>query len=120
MDAISRISALKPSERSESDQQELVHAYGGLRMVLNLLILLISYNPNNDMGQIAQYICRNKPETHPDFFQHFRADPEPRLAASVRLVHIRTTIAQSLTNVHSNNTPVRCVKQEETPNMGPK
>lgn len=69
MDAISRISALKPSERSESDQQELVHAYGGLRMVLNLLILLISYNPNNDMGQIAQYICRNKPETHPDFFQ---------------------------------------------------
>ena len=69
MSAIARISDVKPSERSENDQQELVHVYGGLRMVLNLLILLISHTPNTDMGQIAQYICRDKPETHPDFYQ---------------------------------------------------
>ena len=67
MSAIARISDVKPSERSENEQQELVHVYGGLRMVLNLLILLISHTPNTDMGQIAQYICRDKPETHPDF-----------------------------------------------------
>ncbi|KAL5523755.1 hypothetical protein ACEPAG_7928 [Sanghuangporus baumii] len=69
VDAISRISEVKETDRTESDQQELVHVYGGLKMALHLLYLMISFKPAVDSGQIASYISGNKPETHPDFYQ---------------------------------------------------
>ena len=68
-DAISRISDIKPADRSESDKQELVHVFGGLKMVLHLLCLMISFRPGADPGQVAQYISSDKPETHPDYYE---------------------------------------------------
>ncbi|EJD02952.1 uncharacterized protein FOMMEDRAFT_107991 [Fomitiporia mediterranea MF3/22] len=67
--AISRISEIRAADRSESDQQELVHVFGGLKMALHLLYLMISFKPAIDPGQIAQYISKDKPENHPDFYE---------------------------------------------------
>lgn len=68
-DAIARISEIKPSERSEIDQQEMVHVYGGLKIALHLLSSLISFKPTSDPGQVCQYISQGKPETHPDYYE---------------------------------------------------
>lgn len=69
IEAISRISEVKEADRTESDKQELVHVYGGLKMALHLLYLMISFKPAVDAGQITAYISGNNPETHPDYYQ---------------------------------------------------
>ncbi|KAI5123932.1 hypothetical protein M0805_006347 [Coniferiporia weirii] len=81
-DAISRISFLKPSDRSESDKQEMVHVFGGLKMALHLLYSLISFKPSADHDQVAQYISQGKPETHPDFYEAHDFLVKMRLAIS--------------------------------------
>ncbi|KAH8119411.1 hypothetical protein DFH11DRAFT_1782299 [Phellopilus nigrolimitatus] len=81
-DAIARISALKPTERSEDDKQELVHVYGGLKMALHLLYSMISFKPSVDAGQITQYISRDKAETHPDYYEPHDFLVKMRLAIS--------------------------------------
>lgn len=68
-DAISRISAIKPSDRSDSEKQEMVHVFGGLKMALHLLYSLISHKPSVDAAQIALFISRDKPETHPEYYE---------------------------------------------------
>lgn len=68
-DAISRISAIKPSDRSDSERQEMVHVFGGLKMALHLLYSLISHKPSADAAQIALFISRGKPETHPEYYE---------------------------------------------------
>ncbi|EJD07045.1 uncharacterized protein FOMMEDRAFT_26162 [Fomitiporia mediterranea MF3/22] len=65
---ISRIFEVRAADRSESDQQERVHVFGRLKMALHLLYLMI-IKPAIDPGQIAQYISKDKPENHLDFYQ---------------------------------------------------
>ncbi|THH06601.1 hypothetical protein EW145_g3974 [Phellinidium pouzarii] len=87
-DAIARITNLKPAEQSESDKQELVHVFGGLKMALHLLYSLISFKPSADPGQITHYISRDKPETHPDFYEAHDFLVKMRLSVSPLLLDI--------------------------------
>jgi E3 ubiquitin-protein ligase HUWE1 len=65
--AIARITALH-ADRSEEDNQKLVHAYGGLKIALQLLHSLVSYKPSSDTTQTG-FITRRKPETDTEYFE---------------------------------------------------
>lgn len=88
IDTINRITALKVSDRSESDQQEMVHVFGGLKMAFHLLHLLISLKPSIDSGQVASYISRDKPESHPEFYEPHDFLVKMRLAISPLILEI--------------------------------
>ena len=68
-ESITRVSAIKPADRSDADKQEMVHVFGGLKMALHLLYSLISYKPSVDAAQIALFVARDKPENHPDYYE---------------------------------------------------
>lgn len=68
-DAIARIANVKTTDRTESDKQELVHVYGGLKVALHLLSTLVSYKPSPEQFNVVFGSPDNKPETHPDYFE---------------------------------------------------
>ncbi|KAG7098569.1 hypothetical protein E1B28_000502 [Marasmius oreades] len=67
--SIETVSALKESERTEAQSQELSHAYSGLKITLHLLHPLVSAKPLFESGQTIVVISKDKVETDPEYFE---------------------------------------------------
>ncbi|KAG1839040.1 hypothetical protein DFJ58DRAFT_860626 [Suillus subalutaceus] len=67
------VTAVKPEDRTETMQQELAHAQGGLKVALNLLHPLLSSKPLIESGQTSLVTTREKKDTESDYFEphHF-------------------------------------------------
>lgn len=81
MDTIDQISSVDLGTRSEAQKQELVHAYGGLKVALHLIHPLISSKPLHESAQTLLIITREKKETDPDYFEPHNFLVRLRLAA---------------------------------------
>lgn len=71
--SIERVASVKKEERSELMVQQLVHAHGGLKVALHLLVPLVASKPLSESGQTSLLTTRNKKETDPNYFHphHF-------------------------------------------------
>lgn len=72
-DLIDGVTAVKPEDRTETMQQELAHAQGGLKVALNLVHPLLSSKPLIESGQTSLVTTRDKKDTEPGYFEphHF-------------------------------------------------
>ena len=69
---ISRIEELvkiKEEDRSETDQKELLHAYGAIKVALHLIYPVISSKSLLESGQTQLLITRDKSEDDPTYFE---------------------------------------------------
>ncbi|KAJ6586954.1 hypothetical protein DFH09DRAFT_1359428 [Mycena vulgaris] len=69
MTTIESVMQLRTEDRSELQKQELVHAYGGLKVALHLIHPLISSKPLFDSGQTLLMITRDKKDTDLGYFE---------------------------------------------------
>lgn len=69
MSSIDTITKVREESRSESQSQELVHAYGGLKVALHLLHPMVSSKPLFESGQTILIMTRDKKDTDPDYFE---------------------------------------------------
>ncbi|GJJ06087.1 hypothetical protein Clacol_000276 [Clathrus columnatus] len=67
--AIERITVTKTSDRSETEKQELVHVFGGLKVALHLLHFLVSSKPLFDSPQTVLLINKEKKNGDIDYFE---------------------------------------------------
>ncbi|KAJ7497325.1 hypothetical protein FB451DRAFT_1550225 [Mycena latifolia] len=81
MSTIDSVMQLRTEDRSEGQKQELVHAYGGLKVALHLIHPLISSKPLFDSGQTLLMITRDKKDTDPGYFDPQNFLIKLRLAA---------------------------------------
>ncbi|KAJ6625623.1 hypothetical protein B0H10DRAFT_1782772 [Mycena sp. CBHHK59/15] len=81
MTTIDATMQLRTEDRSELQKQELVHAYGGLKVALHLLHPLISSKPLFDSGQTLLMITRDKKDTDAGYFEPHNFLVKLRLAA---------------------------------------
>ncbi|KAJ6593931.1 hypothetical protein B0H19DRAFT_1215807 [Mycena capillaripes] len=81
MTTVDSVMQLRTEDRSEQQKQELVHAYGGLKVALHLIHPLISSKPLFDSGQTLLLITRDKKETDPGYFEPHNFLVKLRLAA---------------------------------------
>lgn len=81
MGTIESIVNTKVEDRSEIVQQELVHAYGGLKVALHLVHPIISSKPLFESGQTVMLLNRDKKDTDPDYFEPHAFLVKMRLAA---------------------------------------
>ncbi|KAG1775444.1 hypothetical protein EV702DRAFT_1280045 [Suillus placidus] len=72
-DLVGGVTAVKPEDRTETMQQELAHAQGGLKVALNLLHPLLSSKPLIESGQTSLATTREKKDTESGYFEphHF-------------------------------------------------
>lgn len=72
-DLVDGATAVKPEDRTETMQQELAHAQGGLKVALNLLHPLLSSKPLIESGQTSLVTTREKKDTESGYFEphHF-------------------------------------------------
>ncbi|KAK7687104.1 hypothetical protein QCA50_009605 [Cerrena zonata] len=63
------ISEIKPDDRTETQTQELVHAHGGLKVVLHVLHPMIMAKPLLESTQTILLNTPDKKETDPDYFE---------------------------------------------------
>jgi E3 ubiquitin-protein ligase HUWE1 len=72
-DLIDGVTAVKAEDRTETMQQELAHAQGGLKVALHLLHPLLSPKPLIESGQTSLVATRDKKDTEPGYFEphHF-------------------------------------------------
>ncbi|KAG1732222.1 uncharacterized protein EDB91DRAFT_677858 [Suillus paluster] len=72
-DLIDGVTAVKPEDRTETMQQELAHAQGGLKVALHLLHPLLSSKPLIESGQTSLVTTRDKKDTESGYFEphHF-------------------------------------------------
>ncbi|KAF9820248.1 hypothetical protein IEO21_01462 [Rhodonia placenta] len=66
---IQAVTLLDEEARSAAAKQELLHAYGGLKVALHLLHPLISSKPLFESAQTALITTSDKKETEPDYFE---------------------------------------------------
>ncbi|KAJ7770214.1 hypothetical protein DFH07DRAFT_269298 [Mycena maculata] len=78
---IDSVMQLRTEDRSELEKQELVHAYGGLKVALHLIHPLISSKPLFDSGQTLLMVTRDKKDTDPGYFEPHNFLVKLRLAA---------------------------------------
>jgi E3 ubiquitin-protein ligase HUWE1 len=69
MMTIEAVTKVEIGDRSETDKQELVHAYGGLKVALHLIYPLISSKPLHESPQTLLIASRDKKDTDPDYFE---------------------------------------------------
>lgn len=81
MDTIAQVSSVDPAAQTEAQKQELVHAYGGLKIALHLIYPLISSKPLHESSQTSLIISREKKDTDPDYFEPHNFLVKLRLAA---------------------------------------
>lgn len=67
--SIDTIASLREEERSSVQSQELLRAFGGLKIVLHLLHLLISSKPLFESAQTSLVITKDKKDTDADYFE---------------------------------------------------
>ncbi|KAJ7188201.1 hypothetical protein C8R46DRAFT_1341056 [Mycena filopes] len=81
MATIDSVMQLRTEDRSELQKQELVHAYGGLKVALHLIHPLISSKPLFDSGQTLLLTTRDKKDSDPGYFEPHNFLVKLRLAA---------------------------------------
>ncbi|KAJ7462340.1 hypothetical protein B0H11DRAFT_2175426 [Mycena galericulata] len=81
MTTIDSVMQLRTEDRSELQKQELVHAYGGLKVALHLIHPLISSKPLLDSGQTLLMVTRDKKDTDSGYFEPHNFLVKLRLAA---------------------------------------
>ena len=69
MQSISQHSAVSPDERSEASSQELIHAHGGLKVALHLMLSMVSAKPILESPQTLFLQATDKKNTDPDYFE---------------------------------------------------
>ncbi|KAF8493127.1 hypothetical protein JB92DRAFT_3235048 [Gautieria morchelliformis] len=67
--AVDRIVQIKTADRSEDDKQQPVHVFGGLKVALHLLHLLVSSKPLFESPQTLLLVTRDKKDTDPEYFE---------------------------------------------------
>ncbi|KAI0081201.1 hypothetical protein K474DRAFT_1768664 [Panus rudis PR-1116 ss-1] len=78
--SIEEIAAVKSEERTEAQTQELLHAHGGLKVVLHLLYPMILAKPLFESAQTALLATPDKNDTDPDYFEPHNFVVKLRLA----------------------------------------
>lgn len=68
-DAIGLVTEVNAADRTESEKQELVHGYGGLKVALHLLYSLVSHKPSTDASANRLFTSKDQPETSPDYYE---------------------------------------------------
>lgn len=81
MESIEKVTGMDVAYRSDPARQELVHAYGGLKVALHLIHPLISGKPLHESGQTLLITTRDKKDTDPDYFEPHNFLVKLRLAA---------------------------------------
>ncbi|KAK7057165.1 hypothetical protein R3P38DRAFT_3252330 [Favolaschia claudopus] len=81
MNTIEVVMQLRTEIRSEEQKQELVHAYGGLKVALHLIHPLISSKPLFESGQTLLLVTRDKKDTDAGYFEPHNFLVKLRLAA---------------------------------------
>ncbi|KAJ7218040.1 hypothetical protein GGX14DRAFT_495423 [Mycena pura] len=81
MTRIESVMQLRAEDRTEVQKQELVHAYGGLKVALHLVHPLISSKPLFDSGQTVLLMTRDKKDTDSGYFEPHNFLIKLRLAA---------------------------------------
>ncbi|KAJ3553706.1 hypothetical protein NM688_g3471 [Phlebia brevispora] len=66
---IEQLSLISPDERTDVGSQELVHAQGGLRVALMLILTIVSSKPILDSPQTAILQTPEKKNSEPDWFE---------------------------------------------------
>lgn len=69
MKSIERIIAVAAEERTDTMHQELIHAYGGLKVFLHLLQPVVSSKLLFEAAQTALLLTPEKKDGEPDFFE---------------------------------------------------
>lgn len=69
MTSIETIMKVKEEERTELEAKELIHAYGGIKVALHLILPIISSKPLFESGQTTLIVTRDKKDTDPDYFE---------------------------------------------------
>ncbi|OBZ67028.1 E3 ubiquitin-protein ligase ptr1 [Grifola frondosa] len=78
---IDMVTQIDAEERSEITKQELVHAYGGLKVALHLLHPMVSVKPLFESGQTALAMTTDNKDTDPEYFEPHNFLVKVRLAA---------------------------------------
>jgi E3 ubiquitin-protein ligase HUWE1 len=81
VNTIEIISIVKDEERTDIQKAELIQAYGGLKVALQLLRPIISSKPLLDSAQTSLIVTRDKKDTDPDYFEAHNFLVKLRLAA---------------------------------------
>jgi E3 ubiquitin-protein ligase HUWE1 len=81
MATIEKVTNMDVENRLDPTRQELVHAYGGLKVALHLIHPLISAKPLHESGQTLLITTRDKKDTDPDYFEPHNFLVKLRLAA---------------------------------------
>ena len=78
---IEMVTSVNIEERSDVAKQELVHAYGGIKVALHLIHPLISSKALHESPQTLLIASRDKKDTDPDYFEAHNFLVRLRLAA---------------------------------------
>jgi E3 ubiquitin-protein ligase HUWE1 len=81
MATIEQVTSVDVEDRSDTVREELVHAYGGLKVALHLIHPLISAKPLHESGQTLLITSRDKKDTDLDYFEPHNFLVRLRLAA---------------------------------------
>ncbi|KAG5220011.1 E3 ubiquitin-protein ligase [Salix suchowensis] len=91
MASIATLSKIKAEDRTEDEKQELIHAYGGLKIALHLIHPIISSKPIFESGQTMLVTTPDKKDTDPDYFEPHNFLVKLRLAVVSLLSDIWTS-----------------------------
>ncbi|KAJ8696871.1 E3 ubiquitin-protein ligase tom1 [Pleurotus ostreatus] len=91
MASIATLSDIKAEDRTEDEKQELIHAYGGLKIALHLIYPIISSKPIFESGQTMLVTTPDKKDTDPDYFEPHNFLVKLRLAVVSLLSDIWTS-----------------------------
>ncbi|CAL1707508.1 unnamed protein product [Somion occarium] len=69
INSVEEIVVIRAEDRSEGQAQELLHAHGGLKVVLHLLHPMIMAKPSFESAQTALLFTPDKKDTDPDYFE---------------------------------------------------
>lgn len=81
MSCIQELVKLREESRSSTQAQELLNAYGGVKIVLHLFAIVLSSKPLFDSGQTMLMITRDKKDTDAEYFEPHNFLVRLRLAA---------------------------------------
>ncbi|KAL0955931.1 hypothetical protein HGRIS_002119 [Hohenbuehelia grisea] len=81
MTSIEGITKLRAEDRTDAQKQELIHAFGGLKVALHLIHPLISSKPLFESGQTLLIITPDQKDTDPSYFEPHNFLVKLRLAA---------------------------------------
>ncbi|KAF9460708.1 hypothetical protein BDZ94DRAFT_1323842 [Collybia nuda] len=69
VNTIEALSIIKEEEREDNQKTELIHAYSGIKVAMQLLRTIISSKSLLESGQTSGIVTRDKKDTDPDYFE---------------------------------------------------